>query len=149
MISFRFCLFYYLFSLVFVSGMIQESKPWAIQLLSVACLSLAAKMEEQRVPPLSEYPIQGYCFENKVIKNMELLILSTLEWRMGLATPFAYLHYFVSKFFPGSRPETIITKATEHIVTMVRGNFLLAMQFSHQRTISKLYIKVIFFLCRC
>ncbi|KAJ1381788.1 Cyclin-like [Sesbania bispinosa] len=70
---------------------IDESKPWAIQLLSVACLSLGAKMEEQRVPPLYEYPIEEYRFENKVIKNMELMIL-----------------------------ETIITKAMEHIVAMVK-----------------------------
>ncbi|KAJ1414542.1 Cyclin-like [Sesbania bispinosa] len=100
---------------------IDESKPWAIQLLSVACLSLAAKMEEQRVPPLYEYPIEEYRFENKVIKNMELMILGTLEWKMASPTPFAYLHYFVNKFCPGSsRPETIITKAMEHIVAMVK-----------------------------
>ncbi|XP_020230428.1 cyclin-D5-1 [Cajanus cajan] len=99
---------------------IDESRPWAIRLLSVACLSLAAKMEEQNVPPLSEYPIEEYRFENKVIKNMELMILSTLEWKMGSATPFAYLHYFVGKFCPGSKPQTIITKAIEHIVAMVK-----------------------------
>lgn len=98
---------------------IDESKPWAIQLLSAACLSIAAKMEEQSVPPLSEYPIK-YRFENKVIKNMELLILSTLEWKMGLPTPFAYLHYFFTKFCNGSRSEIIITKATQHIVTLVK-----------------------------
>ncbi|CAL5187796.1 unnamed protein product [Lathyrus oleraceus] len=98
---------------------IDESKPWAIQLLSVACLSIAAKMEEQRVPLLSEYPIE-FRFENKVIKNMEILILATLEWKMGLPTPFAYLHYFFTKFCNGSRPETIITKATKHIITLVK-----------------------------
>ncbi|KAK7406456.1 hypothetical protein VNO78_08082 [Psophocarpus tetragonolobus] len=99
---------------------IDESKPWAVQLLSVACLSLAAKMEEQNVPVLSEYPMEEYRFENKVIKNMELMILSTLEWKMGSATPFSYLHYFVGKFCPGSRPQAIITKAIEHIVAMVK-----------------------------
>lgn len=101
----------------------QESKPWAIKLLSVASLSLAAKMEEQNVPVLSEYPMDDYRFENKVIKNMELMILSTLDWKMGSATPFAYLHYFVGKFCPGSKPQIIITKATEHIVAMVKGDF--------------------------
>ncbi|KAL9327595.1 hypothetical protein ACSQ67_002598 [Phaseolus vulgaris] len=99
---------------------IDESKPWAIHLLSVACLSLAAKIEEQNVPVLSDYPMEEYRFENKVIKNMELMILSTLEWKMGSATPFAYLHYFVGKFCPGSRPQTIITKAIQHIVAMVK-----------------------------
>ncbi|CAK8539639.1 unnamed protein product [Lathyrus sativus] len=98
---------------------IDESKPWAIQLLSVACLSIAAKMEEQRVPLLSEYPIE-FRFENKVIKNMEILILTTLEWKMGLPTPFAFLHYFFTKFCNESRPETIISKATQHIVTLVK-----------------------------
>ncbi|KAL1316148.1 hypothetical protein HN51_068382 [Arachis hypogaea] len=101
---------------------IDESKPWAIQLLSVACLSLAAKMEEQNVPPLSEYPIVEYRFESKVIKNMELLILATLDWKMGSSspTPFSYLHYFLTKFCPGSNSHTIITKATQHIVAMVK-----------------------------
>ncbi|CAI8588977.1 unnamed protein product, partial [Vicia faba] len=99
---------------------IDESKPWATQLLSVACLSIAAKMEEQRVPTLSEYPIE-FRFENKVIKNMEILILTTLEWKMGLPTPFAFLHYFFTKFCNQySRPETIISKATQHIVTLVK-----------------------------
>ena len=117
-VHFNFPFLFYL-----ISGMIQESKPWAIHLLSVACLSLAAKIEEQNVPVLSDYPMEEYRFENKVIKNMELMILSTLEWKMGSATPFAYLHYFVGKFCPGSRPQTIITKAIQHIVAMVKGEF--------------------------
>ncbi|XP_019444922.1 PREDICTED: cyclin-D5-1-like isoform X2 [Lupinus angustifolius] len=99
---------------------IDESKPWAIKLLSVACLSLAAKMEEQNVPSLSEYPSEEYRFQNRVIKNMEIMILSTLEWKMGSVTPFPYLHYFVTKFCPGSRPETIITKAIDYIVALVK-----------------------------
>ncbi|CAL0311583.1 unnamed protein product [Lupinus luteus] len=107
---------------------IDESKPWAIQLLSVACLSLAAKMEEQNVPSLSEYPSEEYRFQSRVIKNMELMILSTLEWKMGSATPFPYLHYFVTKFCPGSRPETIITKATDYIVSMIKD-----INIMHQR----------------
>lgn len=92
----------------------------------MACLSLAAKMEEQRVPLLSEYPIEEYRFENKVIKNMELLILSTLEWKMGSPTPFAYLHYFFTKFCTDSRSEKIITQATEHIIAILKGEFHLS-----------------------
>ncbi|XP_010526714.1 PREDICTED: cyclin-D5-1-like [Tarenaya hassleriana] len=78
---------------------IDEGKSWAIRLLSVACLSLAAKMEEFRVPGLSEFPSEDYVFEAKLIQRMELLILTTLDWRMNLITPFAYLHYFLFKFF--------------------------------------------------
>ena len=94
------------------------------------------------MPPLSEYPIEEYRFENKVIKNMELLILATLDWKMGSATPFAYLHYFVSKFCPGSNSHAIITKAAEHIVAMVKGDFSV-MQSQHEIVVLiRLHLKV-------
>ncbi|RVW57486.1 Cyclin-D5-1 [Vitis vinifera] len=61
---------------------IDNERFWATGLLSVACLSLAAKMEELRVPNLSEFPVEGYYFDNKVIRRMELMVLETLEWKM-------------------------------------------------------------------
>ncbi|XVE82928.1 hypothetical protein DITRI_Ditri16bG0044600 [Diplodiscus trichospermus] len=99
---------------------IDDGKLWAIRLLSVACLSVAAKMEECRVPALSEFPIEDYQFENKMIQRMELLVLSTLEWKMGSITPFAYLHYFISKFYGESRPKGLVSKALELIVVMIK-----------------------------
>ncbi|XWS29710.1 hypothetical protein CRYUN_Cryun24cG0053500 [Craigia yunnanensis] len=99
---------------------IDDGKLWAIRLLSVACLSLAAKMEECRVPALSEFSIEDYQFENKVIQRMELLVLSTLEWKMGSITPFAYLQYFISKFYGESRPKGLVSKAMELIVDMIK-----------------------------
>nr|GLL48944.1 cyclin-D5-2-like [Ipomoea trifida] len=82
---------------------IDGEKDWAIKLLSMACLSLAAKMEECRVPSLSEYPMEGYNFETKLLQRMELLVLNALEWRMGLITPFAFTRYFVVKFSENCR----------------------------------------------
>ncbi|KAK9023420.1 hypothetical protein V6N11_003640 [Hibiscus sabdariffa] len=41
---------------------IDSEKSWAIHLLSVVCVSLAAKMEEIQVPALSEFQIEGYNF---------------------------------------------------------------------------------------
>ncbi|KAL7613266.1 hypothetical protein Lser_V15G07425 [Lactuca serriola] len=76
---------------------IDIGKEWAIQLLCIACLSLAAKMEEQVAPSLSHYKAQGYNFESSVIQRMELMVLTTLEWKMSCITPFAYLHHFFSK----------------------------------------------------
>ncbi|OMO56490.1 hypothetical protein CCACVL1_26514 [Corchorus capsularis] len=100
---------------------IDEGKLWAIRLLSVACLSLAAKMEECRVPPLSEFPIEDYHFENKVIQRMELLILSTLEWKMGSVTPFAYLHYFIHKLYAESNSnKELVSNAIELIMAMAK-----------------------------
>ncbi|KAK1405639.1 hypothetical protein POM88_005244 [Heracleum sosnowskyi] len=51
--------------------MIDNEKYWAVRLLSVACLSLAAKMEEYKVPLLKDFPMEDYYFEGKVIQRME------------------------------------------------------------------------------
>ncbi|CAK7339663.1 unnamed protein product [Dovyalis caffra] len=99
---------------------IDEGKLWAIRLLSVACLSIAAKMEECKVPALSEFCVEDYCFENKVIQRMELLVLNTLEWRMNSITPFTYLHYFIKKECGESKQKEIVSRAVEFIVAMIK-----------------------------
>ncbi|XP_073115877.1 cyclin-D5-1 isoform X2 [Elaeis guineensis] len=86
------------FDRFFLRRIVDKGKLWVISLLSVACLSLAAKMEEYMAPALSEYQIDGYEFNSKAIQRMELLVLSTLEWRMSSVTPFDYLSYFTCKF---------------------------------------------------
>ncbi|KAJ7192300.1 hypothetical protein O6H91_Y521200 [Diphasiastrum complanatum] len=51
-------------------------KAWMVQLLSVACLSVAAKMEEVDVPLLLDLQIEGleHIFEAKTIQRMELAV---------------------------------------------------------------------------
>ncbi|KAK3146738.1 hypothetical protein QOZ80_3BG0271090 [Eleusine coracana subsp. coracana] len=73
--------------------------PWATRLLAVACVSLAAKMEEYRAPALSEFGsgADGYDFCCVSIRRMELLVLSTLDWRLGDVTPFDYLPCLCSR----------------------------------------------------
>ncbi|KAK1268675.1 Cyclin-D5-3 [Acorus gramineus] len=100
---------------------INEEKLWAIRLLSVACLSLAAKMDELIVPSLSEYRIDDYRFESSAVQRMELLVLNTLEWRMRSVTPFDYLDYFASKF--GCKSKVSLCKeAAELILIVIEGN---------------------------
>nr|GMC77716.1 cyclin-D1-1 [Ipomoea batatas] len=57
---------------------------WLLQLLSVACLSLAAKMKEPLVPYLLDLQVEGakYIFEPKTIRRMEFLVLTVLDWRL-------------------------------------------------------------------
>ncbi|XP_072992625.1 cyclin-D5-3-like [Typha latifolia] len=86
------------FDRFFAHRVIDRGKSWAIHLLSIACLSIATKMEECHVPVLSEFWHEEYEFRCKDIRRMELLVLSTLEWRMSMVTPFSYLSYFASKF---------------------------------------------------
>ena len=72
--------------------------PWAARLLSVACVSVAAKMEEYGAPALSELDAGGaYEFCSASVQRMELLLLSTLSWRMAAVTPFDYLACFSSR----------------------------------------------------
>ncbi|XP_057782970.1 cyclin-D3-1-like isoform X2 [Salvia miltiorrhiza] len=76
-----------------------EKRPWLMQLVAVACLSLAAKMEETHVPLLVDLQVEDakYLFEAKTIKRMELLILSALNWRMNPVTPLSFIDHFVRR----------------------------------------------------
>ncbi|KAL5713636.1 hypothetical protein ACHQM5_015692 [Ranunculus cassubicifolius] len=99
---------------------IEGEQIWAIRLLSVACLTIAAKMEECRVPALSEFSIDDYSFENKVIQRMELLVLNTLEWRMASITPLAYLHCFITKLSDESSLKDLVSRSVEHVLAFVK-----------------------------
>ncbi|KAJ8561371.1 hypothetical protein K7X08_027561 [Anisodus acutangulus] len=74
----------------------QIEKPWMSQLVAVTCLSLAAKVEETQVPLLLDLQVEEsrYLFEPRTIQRMELLVLSTLKWKMNPVTPFSFLDYF-------------------------------------------------------
>ncbi|EXB89228.1 hypothetical protein L484_006781 [Morus notabilis] len=77
----------------------QREKPWMTHLASVACLSLAAKVEETEVPLLLDFQVEEskFMFEAKTIKRMELLVLSTLEWKMNPVTPISFLDYIIKR----------------------------------------------------
>ncbi|GKV04559.1 hypothetical protein SLEP1_g16709 [Rubroshorea leprosula] len=79
----------------------QRKKPWMTQLTAVACLSLAAKVEETQVPLLLDLQVyveeSGYMFEAKAIQSMEILVLSTLQWKMNPVTPLSFLDYIARK----------------------------------------------------
>ncbi|XP_022855600.1 cyclin-D5-1-like [Olea europaea var. sylvestris] len=95
---------------------IDEEKYWAVRLLSMACLSLAAKMEECTVPALPEFCVEEYSFESSVIQRMELLVLNTLEWKMGSLTPFAFTQFFLTKFCQSSLQRNAMSTIVEVIL---------------------------------
>ncbi|KAG1366582.1 cyclin-D3-1 [Cocos nucifera] len=106
-----------------------QGKDWMTQLLSVACLSLAAKMEETEVPLLLDFQVgeSKYVFEARTVQRMELLVLSTLKWKMQAVTPFSFIDYFLHKFNDGNSPtELLISRSTELILNTVRGTDFLA-----------------------
>lgn len=82
---------------------LQDDKPWMKQLSAVASLSLAAKVEETHVPFLLDLQMlnddhnNAFVFEPKTIRRMELLILSTLNWRMNPVTAISFVQCILTK----------------------------------------------------
>ncbi|XP_048573657.1 cyclin-D5-3-like [Triticum urartu] len=99
---------------------VDRGKEWALQLLSVACLSLAAKVEEHRVPRLPEFRPDEYDFDSASILRMELLVLGTLNWRMIAATPFPYLSCFAARFRHDER-SAIVLRAVKCIFASIKA----------------------------
>ncbi|KAK8626957.1 hypothetical protein V6N13_134586 [Hibiscus sabdariffa] len=104
-----------------------QANGWPFQLLSVASLSLAAKMEEPQVPLLLELQTlePRFIFEPKTIQRMELHVMAVLNWRLRSVIPFDYLHYFISKLpscstrLPNSI-SSIVSASSELILSTVR-----------------------------
>ncbi|GMI88302.1 hypothetical protein HRI_002499500 [Hibiscus trionum] len=100
---------------------------WPFQLLSVACLSLAAKMEEPEVPLLLDLQVfePRFVFEPKTIQRMELRVMDVLNWRLRSVTPFDYLHHFVCKLpsFSSLLPDSfdsLISASSDLILSTTR-----------------------------
>ncbi|KAJ8504353.1 hypothetical protein OPV22_005239 [Ensete ventricosum] len=101
-----------------------QGKTWMTQLLVVACLTLAAKLEETEVPLALDLQVgeTKYVFEDRTIQRMELLVLNTLKWRMQAVTPFSYIDFFLHKFSGGNPPtKLLVSRSTELILGTVIG----------------------------
>uniref|UniRef100_A0A0E0IBY8 Cyclin C-terminal domain-containing protein n=1 Tax=Oryza nivara TaxID=4536 RepID=A0A0E0IBY8_ORYNI len=86
---------------------ILKGNGWAMQLLAVTCLSLAAKMEETLIDT-------RYIFEPRTIFRMELLVLDALDWRLRSITPFTFMYLFAFKVDPnGKHIRELIHQATQ------------------------------------
>ncbi|CAM0950649.1 unnamed protein product [Alopecurus aequalis] len=79
-------------------GALQLGEPWMARLAAVACVALAAKVEETRVPELLDLQLlaaetagEAFVFEAKTVRRMEFLVLNALAWRMHPVTPFSFL----------------------------------------------------------
>ncbi|CAK9144199.1 unnamed protein product [Ilex paraguariensis] len=77
----------------------QGEKPWMIELTAVACLSLAAKVEGTQVSFLLDLQVEetNYMFEAKTIQRMEILVLSSLQWKMNPVTPLAFIDFITRR----------------------------------------------------
>ena len=65
-----------------------------------------------------------YVFEAKTIQRMELLVLSTLKWRMQAVTPFSYIDYFLHRLNGGggdAPSRRAVLRSAELILCIARG----------------------------
>ncbi|XP_010444529.1 PREDICTED: cyclin-D4-1-like isoform X1 [Camelina sativa] len=102
-----------------------SGKVWILQLLAVACLSLAAKIEETEVPTLIDLQVGDpqYVFEAKSVQRMELLVLNRLKWRLRAITPCSYIRYFLRKMSKCDQEpsNTLISRSLQVIASTTKG----------------------------
>ncbi|XP_020215138.1 putative cyclin-D6-1 [Cajanus cajan] len=80
---------------------ILQTKPWALRLIAVSCISLAVKMMRTEYPTTDVQTLLnqsdgGIIFEAQTIQRMETLILGALKWRMRSITPFSFVAFFIA-----------------------------------------------------
>ncbi|CAA2934823.1 cyclin-D1-1 [Olea europaea subsp. europaea] len=105
------------------SHQLRKMNGWPVQLLTVACLSLAAKVEEPLVPSLLDLQVEGakFIFEPRNIQRMELLVLRVLGWRLQSISPFSFLSFFAHKIDPtGTYTGFLTSRATEIILSIIQ-----------------------------
>ncbi|TKY63316.1 putative cyclin-D7-1 [Spatholobus suberectus] len=83
---------------------------WMLELLSIACLSIAIKFNEMSSLSLHEIQVEGldYSFQSNVILKMELIILKALGWRLNSVTNVDFLENHLY--------EKLISRVTELLV---------------------------------
>lgn len=57
-------------------------------------------------------------FEARTVQRMELLVLSTLEWRMSAITPFSYIDYYFAKL---GIDNTIVRSLLLRVIDLLLG----------------------------
>ncbi|XP_042028048.1 cyclin-D4-1-like [Salvia splendens] len=97
---------------------------WAVQLVAVACLSLAAKIEEVNVPSTLDLQaeVPKLLFEGKTIQRMEILVLNRLDWKIKAYTPCNFIDYYLRKMNESGLPLGIlISRSLRLILSTIEG----------------------------
>ncbi|XP_020518110.1 putative cyclin-D6-1 isoform X2 [Amborella trichopoda] len=95
-----------------------KGKAWISKLISLSCLSLAAKMKNVAFCLSDFQSEERFMFDTQTIKRMELLILRILDWRLRSVTPFSFINFFLSSIKLEDRPsiEALKNRTVEIII---------------------------------
>ncbi|XP_062167067.1 putative cyclin-D7-1 [Alnus glutinosa] len=101
---------------------------WMVELLSVACLSVASKFSETCTPTLHEIQMEdlGHSFESNTIQWMELTLLKALGWRLSSTTAYSYMELLICSI-DSLKPlqEDITTRVTKLLLAAISDSRLL------------------------
>ncbi|KAI3515053.1 hypothetical protein L1887_13802 [Cichorium endivia] len=80
-------------------------------------------MEETEVPLTLDLQVgrSKFVFEAKTIQKMDLLVLTTLKWRMQAVTPFSFIDDFLG-IVNGGQPtsKSTILRSTQLIICFIK-----------------------------
>uniref|UniRef100_A0A8C5Q9C0 Cyclin D1 n=1 Tax=Leptobrachium leishanense TaxID=445787 RepID=A0A8C5Q9C0_9ANUR len=88
-----------------------------LQLLGAACLLVASKLRESK--PMSTETLcmySDYCFTDKELRAMELLLLNKLKWDVEAVTPHSFLPHFLKLL---NIPEENVNQVRKHTETFI------------------------------
>ncbi|KAL9303308.1 hypothetical protein ACSQ67_020571 [Phaseolus vulgaris] len=90
-------------------------KYWMLELLSIACLSVAIKFNEKSALSLNEIQVEGlnYSFQSSVILKMELILLKALGWHLNSVTTYSFVEMLDIHFFQSHLYQKLISPATQ------------------------------------
>ncbi|XP_057839346.2 cyclin-D1-1 isoform X1 [Cryptomeria japonica] len=100
----------------------QQGAGYSLQLLLVACLSLAAKMED-KTRSVIDFQVGGANLDIRAgaLYEMEVKILTTLKWRLFSITPFNFIHYLFFKLRgTNTVPQELISRTIVFIINTNR-----------------------------
>ncbi|GMY14525.1 putative cyclin-D7-1 [Fagus crenata] len=102
---------------------------WMVELLSIACLSVASKFNETCIPSLHEIQMEDleHSFQSSTIQQMELTLLEAIGWRLSSTTAYSYVELLMwstdsMKPYPH---EEFITRVTELLLGAISDSRLL------------------------
>ncbi|KAM1798706.1 hypothetical protein ACFX12_032747 [Malus domestica] len=77
-----------------------------VELVSIACLSIASKFSDTYNPSMLEIQMEDleHSFEPSTIQRVEMMVLNALGWRLASTTAYSYLELF-SWFLDSLKPQ--------------------------------------------
>ncbi|XP_057513909.1 putative cyclin-D7-1 [Actinidia eriantha] len=98
-------------------------KYWMVELLAIACLSVASKFGETAHPPLHEIQMEvlDHSFQSSLIQRMELTLLKALGWRLGSITAYSYIELLMCDIDKYSLNSLALGQLTTKVTELLLG----------------------------